>query len=182
MTNEHSIAFKYAKSFFLAAKDLDTLDEVGRDAGKILSILRKTPELDSFLKNPAALPKETSKTIRLLFYDTVTDTTKRFLELLEKNRRTPLLAMILERFKRFLEEENGVVRVRLEYAGRLTSDSKNKIVNSLDESKRGEVLFKEVERPDLIGGVRLMAKGKLYDNSGRSSIKRLRRLMLDKFV
>ena len=180
MTNENSIAFKYARALLLAAKDLDTLDEVGKDAANILSTLKKTPELDSFLRNPAALEKETSKTIRLLFYDTVSDTMKRFLELLEKNRRVPLLTIILERFTRFLEEEKGVVRARLEYAGHLTPESKNKIISALNESQRCELLLEEVERPDLIGGVRLTAKGKLYDNSTLVSIKRIRETMLEK--
>ncbi|NOY75520.1 MAG: ATP synthase F1 subunit delta [Kiritimatiellaeota bacterium] len=179
MTNEHSISFKYAKALFLSAEEKGVLDEVGDDSAKILSTLKGTPELDSFLKNPAALEKETCKAVRLLFHDIVGETTRRFLVLLTNKRRISLLEMILKRFERLRDDAMNIVRARLEYAGELTVESKKKLIDGLLGGFNGsDVVLDEVERPTLIGGLRLVAGGRLYDNSVRTSIKRLRRHLI----
>lgn len=177
MKNKHVIAFKYAKALFLAAEEDGKLEEVGTDAAAILETLRETPELDDFLTNSAALEKETSKTLRLLFEPTTHDTMWRFLKLLIKNKRVALLKIILKRFEVFHEDAKNVVRARLEYAGTLSVESRQIIERSLSGSKGGEVIIEKVERPDLIGGIRLMVGGRLYDNSVRASLNRLRKAL-----
>lgn len=179
MTNEHSIAFKYAKALFMAAAECGDLDEVARDCTGILSILDKTPELDAFLKNPAALEKETAKALQLIFHGIVGKATLRFLKLLAKNKRISLLELILKRFAQFREEASQIIRVRLEYGGNLTNKSKRVMVDALRKSKTvSEVRMEYVERPFLIGGVRLIFEGRLYDNSIRASFNRLRSQLL----
>jgi F-type H+-transporting ATPase subunit delta len=180
MTNEHSIAFKYAKALFLAAEEEGVLEEVGDDSARILTVLRETPELDAFLRNSAASEKETAKALMLLFHDSVGELSRRFLALLSKNRRISLLEITLKRFEKFRDDALNILRVRLEYAGTLTEESRRVIVDFLRSkiADGGEVVIEEVFRPGLIGGVRLIVGGRLYDNSVKTSLKSLSERLL----
>jgi len=95
----------------------------------------------------------------------LSDPALRVLSVLVAMRRVGSLSAIVDRLRQLILEAADIVPLRVEAAGTLTADQKDKL-----EGKFSKLLGKKVEAnyqvdPSLIGGVRVTARGRTFDGT-----------------
>ena len=76
-------------------------------------------------------------------------------------------------------EHQGLVVARVESAVELTDAQKNAILAKLEKKLGSDVALKCTVNPDLIGGLRIMAKDELYEGTVRGKLNQLKKNLAD---
>ena len=81
------LARPYAKALFSAAVESNTIDEMAVDL-KIMAMASKTEEVINTIENPVLSRQDVISILSNLFEASVSDTSKKLIEILAENKRT----------------------------------------------------------------------------------------------
>lgn len=173
-----SILLKYSRSLAEAAHESGLTEEIGRHFASFIALTVAVPELRSTLENPGipvpvktALCKEVAS--RAGFHPYFTE----FLGLLVETHRLPCLDKIHDLFLQELDRLRGVIKARLITARPLTPAVRTAFGAGLHQALGQEVQLEALVDASLIGGVRLEARGRVYDGSIKHQLERFRQTL-----
>lgn len=98
------------------------------------------------------------------------EATRRFLSILQKNGDSPKLQTILRILEKKYLHKEGLKKVSLEYAGRLSPDTKKDIEKILGR----KIIITERKNPDLLAGIKILVNDEiLIDASAKRQMDKL---------
>lgn len=172
---ETLLAKRYAKALFELALEMKDLDGVKSDMVLVLDVINESKDFRLMLKSPVIKADKKAVIISKIFKGNVSNLSERFLVLVAKQRREPILLLIAKEFIDFYNIHNKIFITQLTTPVKITDDVRAKIINVLEKATEGTVELVEKINEDLLGGFVLNYKDKQYDASLQREINNLRR-------
>ena len=177
LTNE-KIGKKYAKVLFELCVGSDDKNEVFENLKLVLSTLSGNRSLLDFLTSPVTKLNDKKDVVKQIFSGHVTELSLNFLNLLCDNNGFAAFDQIVENFDDLLDEENGVLKIKITSAGELKPFLKEKLEAKLSEkySKRIKPFY-EVDS-SLIAGFTTETESEKADYSFRTRLKDIEKQLI----
>jgi F-type H+-transporting ATPase subunit delta len=170
-----AVLLRYARSLAEVSLEAGAEPKVAADFAGLVSLAGAVPEYRAVMRNPV-VPMSVKNSI-------VTGMAQRFgfhpffgefLRLLVKHHRMPSLPDIHDLYREEVDRLKGVARPRVVTSRRLDPAHQDRLLVSLKQALRREVVLDLREDPGLIGGLRLEVAGMIFDGSVRHQLERLR--------
>jgi F-type H+-transporting ATPase subunit delta len=175
LAQRSSTAIRYAEAIFGVAHDANTYDEWLRELGEA-SLLVSDPLAARVLASPA-IPRERKAAILEQALPDLSPPVKRFLALLLRRERLPLVPDVLGRLRDLIDRERGLERVKVTTAAPLEAAERALVTARLAARTGRRVQLEEAVDPGLIGGVVAQIGDQIIDGSVRGRLQRLRRAL-----
>ncbi|MFN3921073.1 MAG: ATP synthase F1 subunit delta [Caldimicrobium sp.] len=174
-----AIALKYAKGLFIAAKELNKVEEFGKELRELMKVLKENPEVLQVLQNPVYPPDIKMEILQELvrFYK-VSSELERFLVLLVERRRIQYIEEIVLMYQTLLDEELGVARGEVISAFALSEEEKKVLEEALKEVLKKEVILEVKVDPEIIGGVKVKIGDYIWDGSLKSQLEKFKEIII----
>ena len=169
-----AVANRYAKALADVVTDDKESRKVQTQLEEFSSLLEKNTELRQVLTSPALpLPKRKAVMEAVLKRVKFTKVTVNFLLVLLDNFRLELLEDISEAFKQKVDEQLGIVRVRVSAAQLPATKQQTELQKSFETLTSKKVELTVSEDPSLVGGVVARIGSTVYDGSLKSKLERM---------
>jgi F-type H+-transporting ATPase subunit delta len=176
--NNSKISVRYAKAFFLSAREAKLLEKVVEDV-KLLSFSFQVKGFREFLESPIIKASEKKKMVKEVFAKVITNLTNNFLDLIITNNRESYLEAIIRNFTALYREHNGIKGANLRVPFKVSDEYKKRFIAILEESFDAKIELEEIVDEELIGGFILKVDDKQLDASVKTSLGRIRKKFLE---
>ena len=172
------IASRYSKSLFELASDQGTVDTVKNDMDTVLDTCNGSRELQSLLKNPV-VSNSNKKAVLNKIFDSCSETTKSFMQLLIDKKREAELPLIAGQYIDAYDKMKGIAKATVISAMPLNDETLNKVksyvkgITSTDEI----ILTNEID-PSIIGGIIVKHEDRLLDMSVSRELREIRKELI----
>jgi len=166
------LARPYAKALFTSANDSNSLEEIANEL-KIMATASQTEGVINTIENPVLSRQEVVDVLIKLFEDSVSDMSKKLLEILAENKRLNLLETIYFIYKDLLESHKGQNSIEVFVATDPGNEAKEDIEQKL-KSKYGKdanIFFSK--DPTMMGGLSIKIGDETLDLSIRGKVNKL---------
>ena len=166
-----SFAYSYAQSLKNQEQDFPAVVEKLNALNKVFE---EDTKINFFFLSPA-IPLEAKKQALKKVFESLNykGLVCSFLYLLLDKKKWEDLPAIMKHLNNMKEAHQGVVPAEVESAFPLSQELKEKLAQKLKLFLGQPVLLKEKSNPQLIGGVKVRAKGFVFDDSLSSHLKKL---------
>lgn len=168
---DRPIIGRYARALFEAARSQNTVDAVRADLGVLRSILAATPALAEALRHPRLPGAAKAEIVKKAGASPLVAA---LAGLLFEKGRWDALPDIAAAFESLADGAAGVLSVRLTTPAPLATDETQRWTKTLAAAHRGPVRLDARVDPDLLGGVAIRVGDRVWDNSLRNQLERLR--------
>lgn len=166
-------ASRYAKALLELAIEQNNLDKIAADMAYIAKVNAEEKDFQILLNSPVVKADKKIAIFREIFHN-FDQLTNLFIDLITKNRRENLLAVIATSFEAQLKAHKGIVPVTLISAAPLSKDAKDTILSKLKTSVKGTLEINEIIDNELIGGFIVRMDDKQIDASIASQFNNLK--------
>ncbi len=170
------LAKRYSTALFeaLEGKKLDS-EKALKQLNEILEISENDENFKKFLKSPVFSKSEKSAAIEGFAKKLkVSDKVKNLLLVLAENNRLAILPSICEAFKVIVMEAGGYVLAEVTSAKKLKPAEVTKINKTIEGATGKKVECDTFVDESIIGGLKIKIGSKLFDNSIKSKLEKLR--------
>jgi F-type H+-transporting ATPase subunit delta len=168
-----AVSRRYAKALFAIAKDDGALEPTAEELVR-LGRTAANEALEPVLRSPLlSASRRTDLANTLIDELKVSDLLSRFVRLLADRQRLADLPGIADFYMRLLDEEKGRVRLSVRTAVELNDADQKQLIIAFANLTGKEVIPTVTVDPDLLGGVLVEVKGKVYDGSVRAQLDRI---------
>ena len=166
------LARPYAKALFSAAVEANTIEEMALEL-KTMAIASKTEEVINTIENPILSRQDLVGILLKLFDESVSDTSKKLIEILAENKRLNLLETIHSIYQQLLETHKEQKSVEVFVAVEPGEEAKGDIEQKLKSTygKDANIFFSK--DPSMMGGLSIKIGDETLDLSIRGKVKKL---------
>lgn len=176
---EQRLARVYAEALIKSAAQQGQVEEVREELRLLLQdIFRRQPDLERFLSSPLVGPEHKERLLRSTFQDRSSEVFLRFLLVLNRHERLPLLRAVYHAYCELHNQQARRIPVKVITAIPLTEEQANRLRDELRRSLQREPLLENEVEPDILGGIMLRVEDWLFDGSVRSRIDNIRKELL----
>jgi F-type H+-transporting ATPase subunit delta len=169
----------YAQALLEMADEKGALDETASEVEQLQELLASQPDLTALMSTPALGAAERRELIERVFKGRVSDTTYKFLQVVNDKGRLAALPGILASFEDLLDQRRGIVEVDAYVAQRLDPAEAEQVARRIGAALRKEVVLHQYVNPDLIGGLVLRVGDQLIDGSVATQLKLMRQRLIE---
>ena len=173
----NEIASRYAQGLYSIAIDSSKVNEWQAEVKVIYKLLLENREFLDVL-NSAFLSLEEKEEMLDKTFKGVNPNIINLIKLLVKNHRERFILDTLLAYNSFANESRGVKEGLLYSTYRLDDKTLEKITKKISEVEKVEVDLTNIIDPTLIGGVRVVIDGHIYDGSIKSHLAKLKESLL----
>lgn len=174
-----AIALKYAKGLFIAAKELNKVEEFGRELEELMQVLKANPEVLQVFQSPVYPPDIKMEILQeVVRYYKVSPELERFLALLIERRRIQYIEEIVLMYQSLLDEELGVARGEVISAISLSEEEKRGLEEALKELLKKQVILDVRVNPEIIGGVVVKIGDYIWDGSLKRQLEKFKEIII----
>ncbi len=168
-----SFAYSYAQALNQASTEQD-FPAVVEKLNTLNQVFERETKLNMFFLSPA-IPVEAKKQALKKVFESLNykGLVCSFLYLLLDKKKWEDLPAIMKHLNNMKETSQGVLPAEVESAFPLSQDLKEKLAQKLKLFFGQPVLLNEKIKPQLTGGIRVRAKGFVFDDSLSSHLKKL---------
>ena len=166
------LARPYAKALFSSAVESNTIDEMALEL-KTMAMSSMTEEVINTIENPILSRQEVVDILLKLFEESVSNTSKKLIEVLAENKRLNLLETIYETYQELLEAHKEQKSVEVFVAVEPGEEAKDNIEQKLKLTygKDANIFFSK--DPSMMGGLSIKIGDETLDLSIRGKVKKL---------
>ncbi len=164
---ELTIDRTYGTALLEAARDLGKKNAILEDSNGLLELLENEPDLKTFLEYPSIPQKEKKEVMKNLFEGKVEEEFLNFLYVLVDKGRTTHLKDILKTYGKLLNEEEGFSNGTVYSVVPLSEDKIRELEEETSRLLKMKVKLTNELDSRLVGGVKVLAEGKMIDLSLR---------------
>lgn len=175
------IASRYASTLVDIAQEQVQLDAVHEDVLTLKGALENSRELQLLMESPIIHGTKKYKAIEAIFKGKISELSLKFLAIVCKKGREPLLAAILEAFREAYKELNGVTEVEVTTASAVDENVMEQIrtkITSLPGTRKNIEISHKIDE-SLVGGFVVQYDDKVYNASVVHHLETLRRQIAD---
>lgn len=137
-------------------------------------ILKKNPQYIRFLASPTISKKERTDALDAAFGGNVHQYVCSFLKLLTERGHAKEISACISEYEVRYYAYKGLLLAEVKSAVELTDKQKNAVLAKLEKSTGKDVELKCTVDPSLIGGMRILVGGTLYEGSVRAKLEELK--------
>jgi len=166
------LARPYAKALFSSAVESNTIDEMALEL-KTMAMSSMTEEVINTIENPVLSRQEVVNILLKLFEGSVSNTSKKLIEVLAENKRLNLLETIYETYQELLEAHKEQKSVEVFVAVEPGEEAKDNIEQKLKLTygKDANIFFSK--DPTMMGGLSIKIGDETLDLSIKGKVKKL---------
>jgi F-type H+-transporting ATPase subunit delta len=177
-TSGTAIAKIYFRALLETGRARNALEAFERDIADLDDLLRAVPELESYLKSPE-VPAERKRDICLRALSSAREEIRNLAILLVEKNRCSLIPEIRRQFSAALREMEGRVEAEVISAVELTPDARARLLAALERRLGRKVDLRVRTDPAILGGIIVVTGDRVFDDSIRSRMEAVRRLMME---
>ena len=166
------LARPYAKALFFAAVDSNTIDEMALEL-KTMALASKTEEVINTIENPVLSRQGLVSILLNLFDESVSDTSKKLIEILAENKRLNLLETIHSIYQQLLEKYKEQKSVEVFVAVDPGEEAKGDIEKKLKSTYGEDANIFFSKDPSMMGGLSIKVGDETLDLSIKGKVKKL---------
>ena len=171
---------RYSRALFEVTKEFNELDKTESDIKNFKSLIKISPEVKNFLKDPTQSIDQQNKAINLLAEKfNFSKNLKNFFLLLIEKRRIFFVEKISESFLKLCLKKRGEITASLISSKELSQSDLDKINKELSQSMGATLKFDYVVDKSLIGGLKLQLGSFMIDTSIKNKLKKYEQAMLE---
>ena len=166
------LARPYAKALFSSALESNTINEMALEL-KTMAMSSMTEEVINTIENPVLSRQEVVNILLKLFEESVSNTSKKLIEVLAENKRLNLLETIYETYQELLEAHKEQKSVEVFVAVEPGEEAKDNIEQKLKLTygKDANIFFSK--DPTMMGGLSIKIGDETLDLSIKGKVKKL---------
>jgi len=170
-----SLAYIYAEALYDAAVDAGVLPEVQEELLAFRDMLERYPRLALFLDSPTISLEKKQQVLGGLTQatHTLTQPGLNFLRVLVRRQRVELMDLIIDAFHDHCNKKAGIAEVEVQSADALADDETERIRTVLGKVLERKVVLRTEVKPELLGGVVLTHRDRVFDASIRHQLTRM---------
>ncbi len=170
-----SAAQRYAIALYEMARDAKLDAVIYRNAQDFMQMLDSATDLKTALSHPNIKRADRKKILDAVLQDAQYETIfANFLRVLADKGKILLYHRIVAEYEVLRDHADGRVRASVYVANPMNPDQKQQLKSKIESQLHHEVALKEIIEPSIIAGFRLEIQGRVYDNSIRRHLERLR--------
>ena len=172
------VARRYTLALFELTEELKLTDKVAKDFSDLIKTINSSKELKLFLKTPIINSHRKGEVLEKMFKGKVQELTFRFINILTRKERENLLYEIAEDFLNLVDKKRGIVKVKINTAGKILDKDKKAIENKLSIYMGKTIKASYDIDKTLIGGFVAQVNDIVID----ASIERQLQLLREQFI
>jgi F-type H+-transporting ATPase subunit delta len=177
-TSLSGLAGRYALALLDLADETKNLDVVADDLRALRRIIEQSEDFRRLLRSPLISREEQAKALAAIMEKAgFSETTRRFGQVLARNRRLFVLPQIIEGYLAELARRRGEVTAQVTSAVELSDAQRQALIDRLKATVGGKVQVDVKVDKGLIGGLIVKVGSRMIDNSLRSKLQRLQLAM-----
>ena len=169
----NEIASRYAEGLYSIAVDLKKVNEWQEEVKSIVKVLKENPEFIYVLSSAFLSLKEKEEMLDKTFKSATREIIN-MMKLMSKNHRERYIIDALQAFNSLANASRGVKEGLLYSTERLEESLILKISKKISEVENMEVELFNVIDPNLIGGIKVVINGHIYDGSIKNHLENLK--------
>ncbi len=173
-----AIRVRYAKAFFLVAKEKKMLNTLKPDIQKVFDVCSLSPDFVNMLESPVIKTAKKAELITSIFKTEVHRLTLNFLVLIINNKRENCIPGICRNFLEMTRQEQKIKSAVLITASELNPKISDKIKSLLEKELNATVELSSQIKPEIIGGLILRVDDKQFDSSVATRLEKIRQNLL----
>ncbi|MDA8982000.1 F0F1 ATP synthase subunit delta [Gammaproteobacteria bacterium] len=166
------LARPYAKAVFDTAIDLGKSDQVLNEL-KIMAQASKEKGLIKTIENPALSKEEVEKILISIFEESISETLKKLLSILNENNRLNLINPIYIMYKGLLENHKNQKSVQVTVAVDPSLDTEEMIKSKIQTTYGKDAIITFSKDPEIMGGLSIKIGDETLDLSIKGKISKL---------
>ena len=166
------LARPYAKALFSSALESKKIDEMASEL-KIMALASKTDGVINTIENPALSRQDVVNVLVNLFEESISETTKKLLEILAENKRLNLIETIFVIYQELLEEHKEQKSVEVFVAVDPGKEAKQNIEQKLKSTYGKDANIYFSKDPSMMGGLSIKIGDETLDLSIKGKVKKL---------
>jgi F-type H+-transporting ATPase subunit delta len=175
--NESQISVRYAKALFQSASEKNILEKVYKDM-ELLALTCKQDEFQYMLVVPTLKPSQKVKLMETIFQSKISETSMSLINLVVKNKRDIYLPGIARNFRDLYRKAMKISSASLVTAEPVDEKALESVTKMLTSVYDSNVELTTKVEEGVIGGFILSIENMQYDASVASSLRELRKQLL----
>ena len=169
-----AISIRYAKALLNIASEQKQVEPYAEQLANVVSVLNSEDMLRLLLDSPTfPLAKKSAIMNDVADLLELSDGMKNFLGLLLEKNRITYIPQIDQNYRKFADQQSGVIRAKIKSATKLGSKRTEAIKQGLEKQTGKQVVLSVETDKSLIGGLQAEMVGKLFDGSVKTQLKRI---------
>ena len=174
-----AIRVRYAKAFFLLAKENKMLGTLKTDIQKVFDVCTQSSDFINLLESPVVKTSKKTELITKIFKSEINTLTLNFLLLITNNKRESYIPGICRNFLELTRKDQNIKSAVIVTASEIDIKTINKIKALLEKEFNATVELNCNVEPEIIGGLILRVDDKRYDSSVATQLKKIKQLFLE---
>ena len=166
------LARPYAKALFSSALESKKIDEIASEL-KTMALASKTDGVINTIENPALSRQDVVNVLINLFEESISETSKKLLEILAENKRLNLIETIFVIYQELLEEHKEQKSVEVFVAADPGKEAKQNIEQKLKSTYGKDANIYFSKDPSMMGGLSIKIGDETLDLSIKGKVKKL---------
>jgi F-type H+-transporting ATPase subunit delta len=166
------LARPYAKALFASALESKNIDEMASEL-KTMALASKTDGVINTIENPVLSRQDIVTVLVNLFDKSISNTSKKLLEILSENKRLNLLETIYIIYQELLEEHKEQKSVEVFVAVDPGEEAKQNIEDKLKSTHGKDANIYFSKDPSMMGGLSIKIGDETLDLSIKGKVKKL---------
>ncbi len=174
-----TINVRYAKAFFLTAKEKKLLDTFKTDIQLISEVCNSSTDFILLLESPVVKISLKEKLVTEIFKGKVHETTLNFLILIIRKKREVHIPGICRNFLELTRKDQNIKSALLVTATEVPAAMIDKISSLLEKQLKSKIELSGKVDENIIGGMVLRLEDIQYDASVATQIKKIKQKLLE---
>ena len=166
------LARPYAKALFSSALESKKTEEMASEL-KTMALASKTDGVINTIENPALSRQDVVNVLVNLFEESISETSKKLLEILAENKRLNLIETIFVIYQELLEEHKEQKSVEVFVAIDPGKEAKQNIEQKLKSTYGKDANIYFSKDPSMMGGLSIKIGDETLDLSIKGKVKKL---------
>jgi len=176
--NESQISVRYAKALFQSASEKQVLEKVYEDM-ELLSDICKLDDFQYMLVVPSLQPSQKSKLVGSILETSISEVSLSMINLVIKNKREIYLPGIARNFRSLYRKAMGIRSASLVTSQSVDDQALNSVKALIKKTYDSDVELAATVNKNMIGGFVLTIEDKQYDASVATSLRKLKKQLLE---
>ncbi|MBR6483746.1 MAG: ATP synthase F1 subunit delta [Clostridiales bacterium] len=169
----------YGKSLYDLAKAEGLDQAILNEMESVRNIFNDNPDYIRLLSEPSIPRNERLKLLDEAFGDSMDTYLLNFIKILTEKGFLREFGSCFKTYRSLYNDDRGICDAVAMTPGDLSDDERTSLIARLEKITGKKVLLTEKKDPALLGGIKVLVEGKLYDGSVRGRLDELRRRVDD---
>jgi len=171
-------AKKYGTALFGVARRTNRIEEVFADLRAVREYVKSDPRFLAFMRAPQIPDADKAAVLSAAFATRVCRPVYEFFVILNRKRRLPFIADIVDFYEQLYLEAIGVVKAEITTAVPLPEPALARLTGKLEKLTGKRIETRSLVKPEIIGGVVVVLGNRVIDRSLRHELQLLKERLL----